>query len=156
MLLRLSPSLGRSSPVEAPAIIIARALLAESSNRCSKAHSLKWQEEKAPALYEALASAFDLTGKSLAAIRPRLVLHIQCVVAALEEECGVGRNARPVWRNGPPSKLSTCPPNRQKRPASARKQLCARINHSTGGSSASANRLHDRPIFGYRGFHHRS
>jgi hypothetical protein len=60
----------------------------EASKEWSDLHSktclAKWDEEKEPPLYEALADAFDLASDSFAVIRPRLTIHVRHAVAELE------------------------------------------------------------------------
>jgi hypothetical protein len=62
------------------------------SDASQKAWQAKWEEEKAPPLYEALADAFDFAdpelwkSNSFASLRPRLVRHVGCVIAELEAD----------------------------------------------------------------------
>jgi hypothetical protein len=77
-----------------PAEIHKREERDEQDRRSSDALMKEWEarcaEDAAPPLYEALADAFDFgdaelwKSNSFAALRPRLTLHVRCVIAELE------------------------------------------------------------------------
>jgi hypothetical protein len=88
--------IGREKRERQPAEIRKREEKDDQDRRWRDASEKEWEarnsEEDAPPLYEALADAFDFAdpelwkSNSFAALRPRLVVHVRCVIAELEED----------------------------------------------------------------------
>jgi hypothetical protein len=70
----------------------------ELSKLLSANYALKWQDEQAPALWEVMHEIFDFAdpdlwrSNSFAMLRPRLILHLQAIVARLEYKLADHRN----------------------------------------------------------------